>query len=238
MVDEAIVPTQGDTTTGTQTDTGVKTDVNPSAEGTTSTDTTGLGAEAKEGDETTTGLGETVEEVWAKDYVGKPEEGYDYKEILPEGWALNEELAGKFNDIAGKYNMANKGASEIMALAVDLAKQTQDGVLSAQLKAVEANRIKYSEAVTNDAEIGGAKLDETMKTANVAYNHFIQSDKEAHEIFCQTGLNTHPAVVKMFHAIGKQMQDDSIHQAGSQSGEKKTAAQTLFGNTTQNKGEK
>lgn len=194
--------------------------------GTQTSDESGLEAEK----DANTNLGETQEDIFAKDYIGKPENGYDYKEVLPEGWGLNEELAGKFNDIAGKYNMANKGANEIMALAVDLAKQTQDGVLSAQSQAIEADKIKYNDAVINDPDMGGAKLDETLRLANDAYTKCFQKT-ELHNIFTKLGLNGHPDLVRHCRDLGESMKDDTIHSAGSSTAGKKTPAEIIFGST-------
>jgi len=189
-------------------------------------------AEKTETDEGEKGLGENPEELFAKEYIGKPEDGYDYKEVLPEGMELNKDLTEKFNDIAGKYNMANKGANEVMALAVDLAKQTQDGVLNAQFQAIEANKIKYIEAVKNDPEIGGAKFDENLRVANLAYSKFIQSDAEAHNIFDKTGLGCHPAVIKMFYEVGMQMQNDTVHREGQSVSAARSAEAKLYSSTT------
>lgn len=188
--------------------------------------------ESEESAESDEEIEEKPEDEFAKDYLGKPENGYDYKELMPEGWELNKDLTEKFNDIAGKYNMSQKGASEAMALAVDLAKQTQEGVLSAQAQEIEAKRIKYSELVTKDPEIGGAKLDESLRVANLAYSKFIQGDKEAHDEFCKSGLNGHPAVVKMFYEVGKQMQDDVIHSGGASSSSSKSGSELLYSATT------
>jgi hypothetical protein len=184
-------------------------------------------------DETTSNLadtGESEEAKFAKEYIGKPET-YDYKDVTPEGMELNKDLTEKFNFIAGKYNMSQKGANELMALATDLAKQTQDGVLIAQSQQVEAKKEEYIKTLQADKEIGGAKLDKNLRTANLAYEKFIPNDVQ--DLFAKDGLNCHPSVVKMFYEVGKQMQNDTIHSANNSVVTAKiNPAESLYGNTT------
>lgn len=154
---------------------------------------------------------ETEEQKFAKEYTGKPD-AYDYTEVMPEGMELNKDLTEKFNDIAGKYNMSQKGASEAMSLAVDLAKHTKDSMMNSLIQQCETQKSKFFEALKADPEIGGNKLDETIKTGNLAYKSYIQNiDAEAHQIIVDSGLCNNRAFVKMLYDFGKQMQDGTIN---------------------------
>ena len=141
-------------------------------------------------------------------YFGKPE-FYDYSDFqLPDNYGYDETLLNEFNDLAAKYNLSQKGANEIMSMAVKLAQLTSDNYSKTIAEQNRQRSENYRNALVTDREIGGAKLPKTMTAANIAYSHFV--DPETQILFQQAGLNCHPKIVKMFYQIGKQMQNDSI----------------------------
>ena len=142
-------------------------------------------------------------------YFGKPE-FYDYSQVqLPENYYYDQNLLNEFNELAGKYNLSQKSANELMSMAVKLT-QLMNSKYSEAL--TEQNRQKisnYRQMLSADREIGGVNLDKTMRTANIAYTQF--ADKDVQSLLSETGLNCHPKVVKMFYNIGQKMQNDSIY---------------------------
>ena len=142
-------------------------------------------------------------------YFGKPE-FYDYSQVqLPENYYYDKNLLDEFNELAGKYNLSQKSANELMSMAVKLT-QLMSSKYSEAL--TEQNRQKisgYRQMLTSDREIGGVNLDKTMRTANIAYTQF--ADDEVQSLLSETGLNCHPKIVKMFYNIGQKMQNDSFH---------------------------
>ena len=159
-------------------------------------------------------------------YFGKPE-FYDYSEVqLPENYCYDENLLNEFNELAGKYNLSQKGANELMALAVKLSQLTGDN-FSKTIAEQQRQRInEYKTALLTDKEIGGANFSNTLSTANTAYNHF--ANPEVQEIFKETGLCCHPKIIKMFYEIGKQMRNDSIYAVGSAVSPKENREDILF----------
>ncbi|MFA5659601.1 MAG: hypothetical protein WC900_10010, partial [Oscillospiraceae bacterium] len=76
-------------------------------------------------DETKKTAEELAAEEAQKELFGKPE-SYEYKDLsLPKGMELNQEVTGKFNEIAQKLNLSQTGANELMNLAVELTQQHQ-----------------------------------------------------------------------------------------------------------------
>lgn len=143
-----------------------------------------------------------------ENYFGKPDR-YDYSLVeLPENYCYNEELLNEFNELAGKYNLSQKSANELMSVAVKLTKLMNDNYSKTM---AEQNREKinnYKHLLNVDNEIGGANLARTMNTANMAYSEFANTDVQ--KLLTETGLNCHPQIVKMFYNIGKRMQNDSV----------------------------
>lgn len=159
-------------------------------------------------------------------YFGKPNQ-YDYSMIeLPENYCYNEELLNEFNELAGKYNLSQKSANELMSVAVKLTKLMSDNFSKTM---AEQNREKingYKQLLNIDSEIGGANLARTINTANLAYSEF--ANKDVQNLLNETGLNCHPQVVKMFYNIGKRMQNDSVLGTNSPAVLKESREDILF----------
>ena len=74
--------------------------------------------------------------------------------------------------------------------------------------------------LNTDPEIGGANLKDTLIEANEAYKTFVSD--EAAQLLSDSGLNKHPAIVKVFRDIGRQLKNDSI-SGGQKSTKQRTA---------------
>lgn len=158
---------------------------------------------------------------------GKPE-AYDYKDVkLPEGMALNEDMTKRFNEYADKLNLSQKGANDLMAMAVELTQKTQQQTVEAMGKFQAAKIEGYRQLLNSDKEVGGAHLKESIATANVAYDAFFP-DEELRTMLAEGGLNVHPKFIKALKAIGSQMKNDTIHTSGNPTGEKKAREDILY----------
>lgn len=158
---------------------------------------------------------------------GKPE-AYDYKDIkLPENMQLDEAMTGKFNEYASKLNLSQKGANDLMTMAVELTEQTQKQTVEAMGKLTEAKIEGYKQLLNSDSEVGGAKLKESVATANLAYDGFFQ-DEELRTLLAEGGLNVHPKFIKALKAIGSQMKQDTIHSSGNPAADKKSREDVLY----------
>lgn len=159
-------------------------------------------------------------------YFGKPEK-YDYSLVeLPENYCYNEELLNEFNELAGKYNLSQKSANELMSMAVKLTKLMGDNYSKTL---ADQNRQKinnYKQMLNTDSEIGGANLNKTMYTANLAYTEF--ANDSVQQVLAETGLNCHPQIVKMFYNIGKRMQNDTLYGLNSPAVLKENREDILF----------
>lgn len=164
---------------------------------------------------------------------GKPE-AYDYKEVkLPENMQLDANMTTKFNEYAAKLNLSQKGANDLMQMAVELTEQTQQQTVEAMGKLTEAKIAGYKQLLNTDSEVGGAKLNESIATANLAYDAFFK-DEGLRELLAEGGLNVHPKFIKALKDIGLQMKNDSIHSAGGAAGEKKERQDILYPSMAEN----
>ena len=168
-------------------------------------------------------IGEKTEE---ESYFGKPEQ-YDYSGVeLPENYCYDEALLNEFNELAAKYNLSQKGANELMSMAVKLT-QLMGNNYSKTIAEEQRQKIEnYKHNLINDRKIGGANFERTMKTANIAYTQF--ADDEVQKLLTESGLNCHPKIVGMFYDIGKRMQNDSIYGVNIAASPKENREDILF----------
>ena len=159
-------------------------------------------------------------------YFGKPEI-YDYSGVeLPENYCYDDNLLNEFNELASKYNLSQKGANQLMSMAVKLTQLTGDNFSKTIAEQQRQKINEYKNALLTDREIGGANLIRNMRTANAAYTRF--ADNDVQQILQETGLNCHPKIVKMFLNIGRQMQNDDIYGMGAAVAPKENREDILF----------
>ena len=141
-------------------------------------------------------------------------EAYDFKDVeLPEGMELDAELTEEFSSIAKEMNLSQAKADKFMGMGVKLSQKIQQNFENA-IKEAQVNRIKEIKTMLNtDPEIGGANLKSTLLEANESYKTFVSD--EAANVLAETGLNNHPAIVKMFRDIGRQIKGDTVKGSGS-----------------------
>lgn len=150
-------------------------------------------------------------------------ENYDFKDVkLPDGMELDKDLTSEFSGIAKEMGLSQGKADKLMDMGVKLSTKLQEKFETA-IKENQENQIKaYKTMLNTDPEIGGANLKQTLLEANVAYDTFVSD--EAAALLQQVGLNNHPAIVKVFRDIGKQLKNDSIKGGGQNNAHTRTAA--------------
>lgn len=159
-------------------------------------------------------------------YFGRPER-YDYSGVLlPDNYCYDETLLNEFNELAGKYNLSQKSANELMSMAVKLTQLTGDNYFKTMAEQQRQKTEDYKHNLINDRQLGGANFERTMRTANIAYTQF--ADEEVQNLLAETGLNCHPKVVKMFYDIGRRMQNDSIYGVNIAAPPKENREDILF----------
>ena len=171
-------------------------------------ETEGLSISSDESEkEDTNAEDEKVEEKADEDVAP---ETYDFTNVTKDtDIELDKELTDKFSTIAKEMNLSQAKADKFMGMAVELSEKFKNAVVEAK-----ENQLKtYATMLNNDKEIGGANLKQSLLDANVAYKEFVS--EEAASLLAESGLNKHPAIVKVFMKIGKQLKDDTVHTSAS-----------------------
>ena len=166
-----------------------------------------------------------------KGIYGAPEV-YDYKDVkIPETLEYDKDMLKEFDALNKETNLSQAQANKYMEFGLRLA-QKHNAELPKMLQQVQQAKIaQFKQALNTDKEICGgdkAKMNAYLDTADKGYIAF--ADDDAKSALAETGLNYHPAIIKMFHRIGELVGDDKIYQPKTPSGTN-DAATILYGNS-------
>lgn len=133
---------------------------------------------------------------------GAPEEYADF--TLPEGAKVNAEALADLKAFAKEKNLSQEDAQKLVDLGV---KNAQDVTTTMQAH-IEQVRNEWSEASRTDKEFGGDKLDENLAVAKQALDTF--GTPELTALLTESGLGSHPEVVRAFFRVGKAISEDRL----------------------------
>ncbi len=143
----------------------------------------------------------------------------------PAAYALDFGVYGDNVD-AGEAAFLSKIAQESGADAAAASKLVQDLTLYGQVKH-EQQVQAWEEASRADPEFGGEKLQENLAIANRALEAY-DPNGTIRAMLAETGYGNHPALVRFFLAIGRDLSPDRMVGGGHNSG---GDARNLFPNT-------
>lgn len=159
---------------------------------------------------------------------GSPEK-YEFK--TPDGNDYGEEIVAEFSDIAKENNWTQEQASKILSRLGDSLQKNQENYAESTFK-------QWKTLVKDDKEIGGENLKETLEIAGRGVEAF--GNKELKELFDETGIGSHPEMIRMFAKIGKLVSPDgkvvgngdaAADAGGLESMSDDEKAEVLFGGT-------
>lgn len=138
---------------------------------------------------------------------GEAAEG-DYTLAMPEGMPKDDKLIEQFVPLAKELGLKKDAAQKLVDMYnSNILSRTKAAEEQAQKE--EKERFgQWFQKIKNDQEIGGQKVQESVKAARAAATHF--GGQELLDVLALSGLGNHPAVVKAFARIGKTMRADSV----------------------------
>jgi hypothetical protein len=142
-------------------------------------------------------------------------ENYDFK--APEGVALDQAAVEAFAPVAKDLGLTQTQAQRVVDLYAGLQAKQQEA---------QAGLVKeWAKQVTTDKEIGGAKWAENRAVIARARDAF--ATPELVQLMEQTGLGSHPEVIKLFVKVGKAISDDG-HVIGGNPGPDPRSADSFY----------
>lgn len=153
-------------------------------------------------------------EKWAEFYnkIGRPEKADGYElptENLPEGFALTDEQAAQFREVAHDVGLT---PAQTASLYRHFAKFSSEGT-GALKEAMEKKIAANDEAIRKEY---GDALDEKIDLARRGMRWAAGDDYEALAAFLsRTGMENDPAMVRIFHKVGRALAEDEVLGGGS-----------------------
>lgn len=158
-------------------------------------------------------------------------EKYELK--LPEGVLIDEGMMKEFT----AFGKDMKWTNEIAQKAADLHLKAISAFASKQDAEFETRVQDWSKELQNDKDIGGAKIDESMKQARRTWAMAkdipgVNMERLTKDMQI-SGMITHPDIVRIFHYFGQFVGEDNkfIRGGNTSDGGEKDAATILYGPT-------
>lgn len=154
---------------------------------------------------------------------GAPEEYAEF--TLPEGYAMDEDLAGDLKAEAKAMNLTQEQAQKLADLGAKQMQKFQTMQADAMEKASEA----WKAEVIADKEFGGENLKENLGYAAKALD--AHGTPELRTLLNQTRMGNHPELVRFMIRAGKAISDDKFDAGRGKRPDTQTQADRLFSTT-------
>lgn len=131
---------------------------------------------------------------------------------LPDGVKVDDKVLGDFKAAATEAGLDSAKTQKFLDLYLATQKAQATAAETAQRAAFETQQADWAKALEADKELGGAKLQETALYSRKAVQRFAP---ELVPLLNDTGLGSHPDVIRVFNRIGRAISEDSLQGTGS-----------------------
>lgn len=129
---------------------------------------------------------------------------------LPDGYSISDEQLAAFSPVLKDLGLTQEQADKLVAFDAQRSLAAQE---ASQQQAVEFRNKQVGEwetALRNDAAFGGANFDANVAVAQQFLTDF--GSPELSAFLAESGLGSHPEVVRMFHKAGKELGEGKLHR--------------------------
>lgn len=129
---------------------------------------------------------------------------------LPDGYSISEQQASDFSAFLKENGISQDLADKLVAFDAKRSLADQE---ASQQQAIEFRNKQVGEwetALRSDAEFGGANFDANVAVAQQFLTDF--GSPELSAFLAESGLGSHPEVVRMFHKAGKELGEGKLHR--------------------------
>lgn len=129
---------------------------------------------------------------------------------LPDGYSISDEQLAAFSPVLKELGLTQEQADKLVAFDAQRSLAAQE---ASQQQAVEFRNKQVGEwetSLRNDAAFGGANFDANVAVAQQFLTDF--GSPELSAFLAESGLGSHPEVVRMFHKAGKELGEGKLHR--------------------------
>lgn len=148
-------------------------------------------------------------------------ETYAFKD-LPDGYALNDQQLAEVSPLFKELGLTQEQADKLVAFDAKRALAAEQAGLEQRQGLVTG----WEKSLREDATFGGANFDANVGVAQKALAQF--GTPELSTMLKESGLGSHPEVVRLFHRIGLQLAEGQLH-SGSGNNTRKSNEEVFYG---------
>lgn len=148
-------------------------------------------------------------------------EAYAFKD-LPEGYAMSEQQLAEVSPLFKELGLTQEQADKLVAFDAKRALAAEQAGLEQRQGLVTG----WEKSLREDATFGGANFDANVGVAQKALAQF--GTPELSTMLKESGLGSHPEVVRLFHRIGQQLAEGQLH-SGSGNNTRKSNEEVFYG---------
>ncbi|WP_442108184.1 hypothetical protein [Pseudomonas sp. NUPR-001] len=148
-------------------------------------------------------------------------EAYAFKD-LPEGYAMSDQQLAEVSPLFKELGLTQEQADKLVAFDAKRALAAEQAGLEQRQGLVTG----WEKSLREDAAFGGANFDANVGVAQKALAQF--GTPELSTMLKESGLGSHPEVVRLFHRIGQQLAEGQLH-SGSGNNTRKSNEEVFYG---------
>ncbi|WP_060545729.1 hypothetical protein [Pseudomonas sp. NBRC 111136] len=148
-------------------------------------------------------------------------EAYAFKD-LPEGYAMSDQQLAEVSPLFKELGLTQEQADKLVAFDAKRALAAEQAGLEQRQGLVTG----WEKSLREDAAFGGANFDANVGVAQKALAQF--GTPELSTMLKESGLGSHPEVVRLFHRIGPQLAEGQLH-SGSGNNTRKSNEEVFYG---------
>ena len=148
-----------------------------------------------------------------------------YELTAPEGQELDAEAVEAFTPVAKELGLSNEQAQELTDLYAQGLQRQTEGLMRQHQDTVAG----WGNATRQDPEIGGDKLEESLRLGNAALKHAF--DQPTQDLLKHFGLLNHPGFIRGMRGFGEIVTDDRFVQSTGK-GAPRSLAERMYPNMT------
>lgn len=129
---------------------------------------------------------------------------------LPEGYSISDEQLAAFSPVLKDLGLTQEQADKLVAFDAQRSLAAQE---ASQQQAIDFRNKQVGEWETtlrSDAAFGGANFDANVSVAKQFLTDF--GTPELSAFLAESGLGSHPEVVRLFHKAGKELGEGKLHR--------------------------
>jgi hypothetical protein len=155
-----------------------------------------------------------------KDAKATVPEKYEFK--FAEGVEVDAAALEAFTPILKDLGLSQEQAQKLADSYAAQMDKVRDSMIEQHVNQVQ----EWAKSVREDKEIGGANFDANVKIAQRAIARF--GDAELKQVLDQYGVGNHPAVVRAFLKVGREIKEDNLETGGAAGGGARKPTEEVF----------